>query len=531
MVEMDGLVLTDPAGGVVVDVPPVTGERGAVVALTGPSGIGKSTALRGMLGALPEGLTHRSGRVRVLGQEVLSLDPVRLRLLRRHHIALVDQDPAARLNPRMRVRHLLAELAVRPGLDELRRLLAEVRLPAGDELLARRPHQLSGGQQRRLALARALARRPDLLLLDEPTAGLDPSLGGEIGLLVRELADRHGMAVILASHDRDLVGRVADRVIELAPRTPAPDADAGAISRPARLPTPDAPRRPALDASRGPVAGEAQVPRPAPVPGVGAGSGRTAPVPRAGAGSGRTAPGTARSSPALAMRRLRARAGRRGRTILHDVELELGQGAAHAVIGPSGAGKTTLARAITGLHPHAEGVAELAGRPLPLRLARRTGEQRRLVQLVPQDPLGALNPVRTVGAVLARPMRLHRRADPADVPARVERLLADVALPAETAGRLPHELSGGQRQRIALARALAADPAVLVCDEVTSALDARTAHALMELLMRLREERGLTVVLVSHDLDLVARHCDTACAIDEGRISWAGQAGAVAERR
>lgn len=517
---IDELVLTGPAGGVVVDVPAVSGERGAVVALVGPSGAGKSTALRSMLGVLPDGLTCRAGRVRVLEHEVLGLDPVRLRRLRRHHIALVDQDPASRLNPRMRVRHLLAELAVRPGPGELRRLLTDVCLPADDEMLARRPHQLSGGQQRRLALARALARRPDLLLLDEPTAGLDPSLGAEIGLLVRELADRHDMAVILASHDGDLVGRIADRVIELGTpsRAPVPSPPPVAVPSASAVPLP-APAPSTIMAPPPPVA--AAVPPPAP-----------APTPAGGAASraGRPGRAAARRTPALIMRRLRARTGRRGRTILHDVELELGAGAAHAVIGPSGAGKTTLARAITGLHPHAEGVVELDGQPLPLRLARRTGEQRRLIQLVPQDPLGALNPVRTVGAVLARPMRLHRRVDPADVPSRVERLLADVALPAETVTRLPHELSGGQRQRVALARALAADPAVLVCDEVTSALDAPTAQALMELLMRLREERGLAVVLVSHDLDLVARHCDTACSIDRGRISWAGRAGAVLQR-
>ncbi|MER5321256.1 ABC transporter ATP-binding protein [Streptosporangium roseum] len=454
--ELDGLVLADREGATVVAGPPVTAVRGRVVALVGPSGAGKSTLLRAFLGALPGGLTRRSGRARVHGHDVFELDPVRLRAVRRDHIGYVDQDPASRLNPRMRVRRLLGELSPgRPSPADLQRLLTEVRLPATGEMLARRPHQLSGGQQRRLAIARALSRRPGLLLLDEPTAGLDAALCVEIGELIRELADRHDMAVVVASHDPDLVARIADEVVELGtPREPRP-------APPPRRSTP----------SEGP--------------------------------------------PLLAVRGLSAWAG--PRTILSGVDLDLRRGAALTVSGVSGSGKTTLARVLSGLHPRAEGTVELDGRPLPLRAARRDREQCRRIQLVPQDPLGTLNPVRTVGDAIARPLRLHRRA--AGDLTRVGRLLEDVGLPAETARRLPHELSGGQRQRVAIARALAADPDVLICDEVTSALDPATAESIMELLTGLRRERGLALVVISHDVALAARHCELSCVVAGGRVS------------
>ncbi|MDP9870057.1 MULTISPECIES: ABC transporter ATP-binding protein [Streptosporangium] len=454
--ELDALVLADHEGTAVVTGPAVTAVRGRVVALVGPSGAGKSTLLRAFLGALPGGLVLRSGRARVLGHDMFGLDPVRLRAVRRDHVGYVDQDPAARLNPRMRVRRLLGELSpARPSPDALRRLLTEVRLPGTGEMLTRRPHQLSGGQQRRLAIARALSRRPDLLLLDEPTAGLDAALCAEVGELIRELADRRGMAVVLASHDPDLVARIADEVVESG-----------------------TPRRP-----------------------------RATPSPRRGTSPERP--------PLLTVRGLSAWAG--SRTILSGVDLDLRPGAALAVSGISGSGKTTLARVLSGLHSQAEGAVELDGRPLPLRAARRDREQCRRIQLVPQDPLGTLNPVRTVGEAIARPLRLHRR--PESGAARVGRLLEDVGLPAETARRLPHELSGGQRQRVAVARALAADPDVLICDEVTSALDPATAESIMELLSGLRRGRGLALVVISHDVALAARHCELSCVVAGGRVS------------
>ncbi|MFI6800390.1 ABC transporter ATP-binding protein [Streptosporangium canum] len=461
--ELDGLVLADRRGATVVAGPPVTAVRGRVVALAGPSGAGKSTLLRAFLGALPGGLVRRSGRARVLGHDVFELDPAGLRALRRDHIGYVDQDPASRLNPRMRVRRLLGELSPgRPSPADLRRLLTEVRLPGTGEMLARRPHQLSGGQQRRLAIARALSRRPGLLLLDEPTAGLDAALCAEIGELIRELADRHDMAVVVASHDPGLVAGIADEVVEL-----------GTPGEPFGTPRESPP----------------------------------APPPR------RRAPSD--GPPLLSVRGLSAWAG--SRTILSEVDLDLHPGSALMVSGASGSGKTTLARVLSGLHPQAEGTVELDGRPLPLRAARRDREQCRRIQLVPQDPLGTLNPVRMVGDAIARPLRLHRRG--AGDATRIGRLLEDVGLPAEVARRLPHELSGGQRQRVAVARALAADPDVLICDEVTSALDPATAESVMELLAELRLGRGLALVVISHDVALAARHCELSCVVSDGRVS------------
>ncbi|MGW0561781.1 ABC transporter ATP-binding protein [Streptomyces sp. NPDC003016] len=470
-VEVTGLTVAAPDGRLLLDGGSLEVRPGRVTALTGPSGCGKTTLLRAVTGVLPPGARRTGGRVEALGQDVLSLAPDALRALRRHHVAYLGQDPGSGLNPRMKVRRLLAEVAVDRGPDAVRALLAEVRLPTDRAFTGRRPGELSGGQQRRVALARALARRPAVLLLDEPTAGLDPQLRDEIAELLRHLAVGHRLAVALSCHDADLVARFADDVVDLSQDTAVP--------------------------SPGP---------PLPVPR------RAAPRPLPEAG------------PRLSVSGLHAAFARGGRgvPVLHDVGLTVTAGASTGIVGPSGSGKTTLVRAVVGLHRPTGGTVTLDGVRLAPAAHARTREQRRRLQLVPQDPLGTLNPSRTVGETLGRPLRLHQRAGRREAPARVLELLAHVGLPAAFAGRYPHELSGGQRQRASIARALAADPDVLVCDEVTSALDDRTADSVMDLLEDLRESRGLALVLISHDLRLVASRTETLLVLSGGRAVGSG---------
>ncbi|MGV9268253.1 ABC transporter ATP-binding protein [Kitasatospora sp. NPDC003701] len=453
----------------------LTLEAGRIDAITGPSGAGKTTLLRAIAGALPPRAAVTSGAVTVLGHDVLALAPEQLRRLRREHLAYLGQDPGSGLNPRMRVDRLIRETAVDGSRAALLDLLAQVRLPLDEQVERRRPAALSGGQQRRVALARALARRPRILLLDEPTAGLDPALRDEIADLLRDLADRHGLAVALASHDPEFVGRCADRTLELRPAAAAvPRPTAGLTSRPA----------------------VGLAPRPA--------------------GSPRSGDGAA---PGLSARALSAEvgAGRDRRPVLAGLDLDLRPGGCAGIIGPSGSGKTTFVRVLAGLHQPSGGTLTLDGAALAGHHRRRTRDQRRRIQLVPQNPLGALNPVRTVGATLTRPLRLHFGTPREGCAARVAELLAAVDLPADFAGRYPHELSGGQRQRVSIARALAAEPEVLLCDEVTSALDAATAAGIMTLLAALRAERGLALALISHDLPLVADHADTVLTLERGR--------------
>jgi peptide/nickel transport system ATP-binding protein len=463
-VEVAGLTVAAPDGRLLLDGVGLEIRPGRVTAVTGPSGCGKTTLLRAVAGALPPGARRTAGTVTVLGGDPLTLPPADLRALRRHRLAYVGQDPGSGLNPRMKVRRLLTEVAVERGREAVEALLTEVRLPVGTGLADRRVGGLSGGQQRRVALARALARRPAVLLLDEPTAGLDPALRDEIADLLRHLARAHRIAVALACHDPDLVARLADEVVELGGARPAP--------------------------------------------------------------ATRTAVGTAppEGPTVLAASGLHAAHAHRGRRtpVLHGVGLDVAAGGSVGVVGVSGSGKTTLLRTLVGLHRPTAGTVALDGARLSPAAQGRSREQRRRLQFVPQDPLGTLNPSRTIGAALRRPLLLHGRTDKARASERVLELLDGVGLPAVLADRHPHELSGGQRQRAAIARALAADPDVLICDEVTSALDADTAVAVMDLLAGLREQRGLALVLVSHDLRLVADRTDTLVVLSDGRVVESG---------
>ncbi|MEV6277953.1 dipeptide/oligopeptide/nickel ABC transporter ATP-binding protein [Nocardia sp. NPDC051832] len=213
--------------------------------------------------------------------------------------------------------------------------------------------------------------------------------------------------------------------------------------------------------------------------------------------------------------------------MLSAIDLELPAGSALAVVGASGAGKTTLARVIAGLHQRATGTLELGGRPLPVGAARRIRQDEKGIQLVTQNPLSALNPRRTVAQTLGRPLRRIGGVPKQALRQQITELLGAVELAPELADRYPHQLSGGQRQRVALARALAADPAVLVCDEITSALDHSTAASIMNLLDRIRARRGTALLVITHDMRLVAGHCTDMAVLDHGAVVESGSATVI----
>ncbi|MGW2161914.1 ABC transporter ATP-binding protein [Nonomuraea sp. NPDC001699] len=446
------LTVAAPGGPELLAGVSLAAHSGRVLALVGASGSGKTTLLRALLGDLPPRTTRQAGDVRVLGTDVFGCGPDALRELRRSRLAFVGQDPGSALNPRMRVAAVVAETGAGLTRDDVAGLLGEVGLGDVPGLLRRRTVELSGGQQRRAALARGLARRPDLLLLDEPTAGLDPT--ADIGALLRRLATERGIAVVMSCHDRELVAQVADDVLELPGGAPS----------------------------------QASAPRP----------------PRRGTPGHETG---------LRAEGLAAHVGPARLQVLRGVDLHAPSGTTVGVVGPSGSGKTTLLRTLVGLHPRAGGSLTLDGLPLHPDVRRRGQELRRRVQFVPQNPMGALNPSATVGAALLRPVRLHRRRPRAAGPERVGELLEQVGLSPGHAGRYPHELSGGQRQRVSIARALAAEPDVLICDEVTSALDDGTARAVMNLLTGLRETQGTAVIFASHDLRLVQEYADSVVTV------------------
>ncbi|MEU4313433.1 ATP-binding cassette domain-containing protein [Nocardia sp. NPDC024068] len=467
-VTVDELCIRSGSGALVLAPASLRVPPGSVTALTGPSGSGKTTLMRAVFGHLAAGMVRSGGSVHVAGRAVFALDGAALQSFRRRNLAYVSQDPGAALNPAYRIRSLLAESA--PRIDEaaMRAALARVGLP--ERYLRRRPRELSGGEQRRLALAAALVREAGVLVVDEPLAGLHAELRAGVADLLRSIAVDDGRAVLVSGHHTDLIHRLADRVVALG----------------------EPPRARAAWSGPGP------------------------------------ARATASGPPALCAGAVSATAG--GKELLREIDISVRTGEALAIVGPSGAGKTTLARVLTGIHTSASGTLEVKGRALPVGRSRRSRRDRRRIQLVPQDPLSTLNPERTVRQALSRPLRLDGVRARAEITERAIGLLDDVGLEADLLSRYPGELSGGQRQRVAIARALAAAPDVLICDEITSALDDDTAHTVMEQIERARLAHGIGVLVISHDMTLVARYCPRILVLADGAVAEHGETAAVLAR-
>ncbi|KAA8888667.1 ABC transporter ATP-binding protein [Nocardia colli] len=368
------------------------------------------------------------------------------------------------------------------------------------------------------------------------------------------MATERSTAILLSGHDTDTVHAIADTVIELGgglvahlgpvrhkhPTTPAQlaiDRSSGSDS-PVGVPTSptkvsDEGEQPVNEQSALLINSSAEHEAPADIPvqhkGTSGDATSLEKAPRLGRIDGSADPHLDASTETTGPLLLRANgigASIDGRAVLADIDLELAPSAALAIVGVSGAGKTTLARVIAGLHRSATGTLELHGTPILVTGRRRT-QGSNGIQLVTQNPRSALNPRRTVAQTLGRPLRRIGGVPRRQLPQRISDLLASVELAPELAARYPHELSGGQRQRVALARALAAEPAILICDEITSALDHATAASIMTLLDRIKNERTMALLVISHDMPLVAAHCPRMVVLDHGRVVESGETRAI----
>ena len=456
------------AGRPVLDGLDLAVAAGEAVALVGPSGSGKTMLARAALGLLPRS-ARSGGRVLWEGRAT-GEHPGGPAALRGGGLTWLPQEPLAALNPLLTIGAQVAESARRhQGLDRAgaqacaRGLLAELELPDPDRVLRAWPHELSGGMRQRALLAAALACRPRLLIADEPTSSLDATVQRELLAVLDRARRARGMAMLFITHDRHLVPLVASRCLELR--------DGRAVEVPLR---PDAAP-------------------PAP---------RVAPAGPAGAGA----------APVLAAGGIVVRYRGQARPAVAGVDLELWPGRATGLVGESAAGKSSLARVLAGHLQPAAGDVFLEGRRRDPQFGGRQGRaRRRRVQLLFQDAGASLDPRQRVGDAL-------REAAGGAMAPDVPSLLAEVGLPPELAGRFPHALSGGQRQRVALARCLAAGPAVLVADEPTSALDAEAGRQVLDLLGRVMGARGLAVLVVTHDLDAALGFCDELVVMHGGVV-------------
>ncbi|MDL2410319.1 ABC transporter ATP-binding protein [Rhizobium calliandrae] len=502
ILRMENLVVTARAYGAHQTIPIIKGvslslKRGEVVGLIGESGAGKSTIGLAALGYTRPGSTIADGKILFDGADIRKLSAGERRKLRGRRVAYIAQSAAASFNPAMRLDKQVCEAPVRHGLARFEiarsqavQLYRELDLPTPETFGSRYPHQASGGQLQRAMAAMAMSCRPDILVLDEPTTALDVTTQIEVLASIRQLIREHHTAGLYITHDLAVVAQIADRIIVLRDGSVVEEGTTEQILN-----------RPRAEYTQALVSTHSKDVK--------------------ASGSQDTA-----KKPVLELSKVSARYAKAVR-VVENVDLSVRKGETVAVVGESGSGKSTLARVITGLLPRETGQIIFQGDKLPPTLAARNKDLLRRIQLIYQMPDVALNPRQKVSEIIGRPLQFYRGLKGAALRERVAELLSDINLSPDYAERLPGQLSGGQKQRICIARALAAEPDLIICDEVTSALDPLVAEGILDLLAKLQRTRGYAYMFITHDLGVVGRIADRVAVMLKGEIVAQGSIAEV----
>jgi len=565
-IRVEGLCLNLDTGEPVVEDVSFDVAPGEILGVVGESGSGKTTVALALLGYMRPGVNLRRGSIQIAGQEIVGRDARSLRSLRGKVISYVPQDPGGALNPSMRVGDAILDVlrAHRSGAvsdDSVHAALTRVELGRDPAFGHRYPHQLSGGQQQRVTIAIATVCEPPVAVLDEPTTGLDVLTQDRILLELRRLRDEEQMAMVYVTHDLAVVAGIADRILVMYagralehgptdeviehPRHPYTQALVAAV--------PDARHPQALHGIAGVSVGVGEWPagcafaprcrhevarchESVPLL-VDAGPDHVVRCIRwehltlteRPTGGPRTSVAAAAGAPLLEVSGIdaRYRSGRTEQPAVRDVSFAIDAGKCVALVGESGSGKSTIGRCVAGLHVPSAGRILFDGEQLSGAASSRSLEQRRRIQIVFQNPFESLNPRHRVRSSIERPLRVLRRLSRDDAEREVGELLERVRLPNRLRDRFPSELSGGERQRVAIARALAAQPDLLICDEVTSALDVSVQAAVLELLQQLARDLQLSMLLITHNLGVVACIADAVLVMDQGSLCETGSVDEV----
>lgn len=469
--------------------------KGEVLALIGESGSGKTTIALALAGYARRGCRIAGGSIRIGDTDVLSLNRRQLRAFRGRKVSYIAQSAAAAFNLSRPIMSQVIEPAVVHGFmpraaaeEKAVALFRSLALPNPDTIGRRYPHQLSGGQLQRLMAAMALITDPELIIMDEPTTALDVTTQIEVLRAFKAAVRERGITAVYVSHDLAVVAQMADRIVVLKHGTMRECGAADAV-----VGAPENSYTKSLIAAAAPASRNLED------------------------------RGTDTSSPLLEIRELGAGYGPRDvqgmprNLVLRDFDLTIRRGATVGIIGESGSGKSTLARVVAGLLAPAGGTIAFDGQALPPGLGGRTQDAFRRIQIVFQNPDTALNPAHSVGQIIGRPLSFYHGLKGRARDARIAELLEMVRLPEDLARRRCSALSGGQKQRINLARALAAKPDLILCDEVTSALDTVVGAAILDLMSALRRSLDVSYMFISHDISTVRSICDEIVVLYAGR--------------